>query len=64
MMNLRWLLLALLLGAARERIDISWQRADESGRSRTPSLALREVARNGAFFSEDISSRIVIGEAN
>ncbi len=39
------LLLALLLGSAKERIDLSWQRADESGRARTPSLALREVAR-------------------
>jgi ATP-dependent helicase/nuclease subunit B len=39
------LLLALILGAARERVDISWQRADESGKAKTPSLALREVAR-------------------
>jgi ATP-dependent helicase/nuclease subunit B len=39
------LILALLLGAAEERIDLSWQRADESGRARTPSLALRELAR-------------------
>ena len=39
------LLLAVLLGSARERVEISWQRADESGRAKTPSLALREVAR-------------------
>jgi ATP-dependent helicase/nuclease subunit B len=39
------LLLALILGAARERVDVSWQRADESGKAKTPSLALREVAR-------------------
>lgn len=39
------LLLVLLIGAAAERVDISWQRADESGRPRTPSLALRELAR-------------------
>lgn len=39
------LLLSLALGAATERIEISWQRADETGRSRTPSLALRETAR-------------------
>lgn len=39
------LLLALSLGAATERVAVSWQRADESGRAKTPSLALREVAR-------------------
>jgi ATP-dependent helicase/nuclease subunit B len=39
------LLLAMILGAARSRIDVSWQRADDSGRAATPSLALREVAR-------------------
>ncbi|MCP3980871.1 MAG: hypothetical protein GY716_16335 [bacterium] len=39
------LLLALMLGAAAERIDVSWQRADESGKSQTPSLDLRELAR-------------------
>ena len=46
------LLLAHLLGAARGEVTISWQRADESGRARVPSLALREVAR------------IVLGEAD
>ena len=39
------LLLALLLGSARERTEVSWQRADESGRAKSVSLALREVAR-------------------
>jgi len=39
------LLLGLLLGAAGERIEISWQRADEAGKAKTPSLALREVSR-------------------
>jgi RecB family exonuclease len=39
------LLFSLLLGSARERLDLSWQRADTGGRTRSPSLALREVAR-------------------
>jgi RecB family exonuclease len=39
------LLLGLVLGAARERLEISRQRADETGRARSPSTALREVAR-------------------
>lgn len=39
------LLLAHLLGAARRHLTISWQHADEGGRARIPSLALREVAR-------------------
>ncbi len=39
------LLLAHLLGAARRGLTISWQRADETGRARVESLALREVAR-------------------
>jgi len=39
------LLLSLVVGAARERTDVSWQRADETGRVRVPSLALRELAR-------------------
>jgi ATP-dependent helicase/nuclease subunit B len=39
------LLLAHLLGAARRRIVVTWQRADDDGRARAPSLALREVAR-------------------
>ncbi len=38
-------LLAMLLGSARERIEVSWQRADESGRAKIASLALREIAR-------------------
>jgi len=39
------LLLALLLGSASERLEISWQRADEAGKAKSPSLALREIAR-------------------
>jgi ATP-dependent helicase/nuclease subunit B len=39
------LLLAHLLGSARRHLTVSWQRADESGRAKVPSLALREVAR-------------------
>jgi ATP-dependent helicase/nuclease subunit B len=39
------LLLALVLGSARERTEVSWQRAHESGRAKSPSLALREIAR-------------------
>ena len=39
------LLLLLLLGASRESVELSWQRAAEVGRVRSPSLALREVAR-------------------
>ncbi len=38
-------LLGLMLGAAGERLDVSWQRADDSGRAAVPSLALREVFR-------------------
>jgi ATP-dependent helicase/nuclease subunit B len=39
------LLLSLVVGAAREEVRVSWQRADESGRAMSPSLALRELAR-------------------
>lgn len=39
------LLLALMLGAAGNQIHLSWQRADDTGRSVSPSPALREVAR-------------------
>jgi ATP-dependent helicase/nuclease subunit B len=39
------LLLALALGSARERLVISYQRADEGGRTLARSSALREVAR-------------------
>jgi ATP-dependent helicase/nuclease subunit B len=39
------LLLSLVVGSATERVDLSWQRADESGRAKTPTLALREIAR-------------------
>jgi ATP-dependent helicase/nuclease subunit B len=39
------LLLAHLLGAARRHLCVGWQRADESGRARVASLALREVGR-------------------
>lgn len=39
------LLLALLLGSSRDKLCVSWQRADEAGRAKPLSLALREVAR-------------------
>jgi RecB family exonuclease len=39
------LLLAHMLGSARRRVVVSWQRADEAGRARVASLALREAAR-------------------
>jgi ATP-dependent helicase/nuclease subunit B len=39
------LLLGLMLGASRDAIEVSWQRANDSGRSSSISLALREVAR-------------------
>jgi ATP-dependent helicase/nuclease subunit B len=39
------LLLAMLLRAARDRIAVSWRRADETGRPVVPSLALRELAQ-------------------
>jgi ATP-dependent helicase/nuclease subunit B len=39
------LILALIVGGSRSRLDVSWQRADEAGRARSTSLALRELAR-------------------
>lgn len=39
------LLLAHMLGSADHHLNLSWQRADESGKARVPSLALREVGR-------------------
>lgn len=39
------LLLGLQLGAAAGGVELSWQRSDESGRPRSPSMALREIAR-------------------
>lgn len=39
------LLLTMLVGSARERVQVSWQRADESGRAKIASLALREIGR-------------------
>ena len=39
------LLLSLLLGAAGKALRVSWQRADERGREKAPSLTLREVSR-------------------
>jgi hypothetical protein len=39
------LLLAMLLGSARERIHVSWRRADDEARPLVPSLALREIAQ-------------------
>jgi ATP-dependent helicase/nuclease subunit B len=41
------LLLAHMIGGARDHLVVSWQRADEAGRVRVPSLALREIARIG-----------------
>ncbi len=38
-------LLLLLLGGSRTSVEVSWQRAAEVGRVRSPSLALREIAR-------------------
>jgi ATP-dependent helicase/nuclease subunit B len=38
-------LLAMLLGSASDSVEVFWQRADESGRTRSPSLLLREVGR-------------------
>jgi len=39
------LLLAMLLGSTRDRLRVSWRRADDSARPVVPSLALREVCR-------------------
>jgi RecB family exonuclease len=39
------LLLAMLLGQAREQLRVSWRRADDAARPLVPSLALREIAR-------------------
>jgi ATP-dependent helicase/nuclease subunit B len=39
------LILGMVLRAARDRLAISWRRADESGRPVVPSLALRDIAR-------------------
>jgi len=39
------LVLALIVGGSRSRLDVSWQRADDSGRARSTSLAMRELAR-------------------
>jgi RecB family exonuclease len=39
------LLLAMMLGAARERIHVSWLRADDAARPLVPSTALATIAR-------------------
>jgi RecB family exonuclease len=39
------LLLAVILGQARDRLRVSWRRADENARPLVPSLALGDVAR-------------------
>jgi ATP-dependent helicase/nuclease subunit B len=39
------LLFGLLAGSAGKCLSISWQRADDAGRTRMPSLALRELGR-------------------
>ena len=36
-------LLATILGAAADRLVVSWQRADATGRTMTPSTFLREI---------------------
>jgi hypothetical protein len=46
------LLLAMLLRGTRDRINVSWRRADESARPFVPSLALRELARFAGIGSE------------
>ena len=38
-------ILALALAAASDRVVVTWQRADDDGKARAPSLYLREVAR-------------------
>lgn len=43
-------LLVSMLGAAKSGLRLSWQRADDRGATKAPSLALREVAR--AVFGE------------
>ncbi|PYT11745.1 MAG: hypothetical protein DMF51_14745 [Acidobacteria bacterium] len=53
------LLLAHILGSARRRLTVSWQRADESGKARVPSLALREIAR--LVYGEPDTGRLVDG---
>ncbi len=39
------ILLALLVSGTGRRLSIGWQRADADGKARSPSLALREIAR-------------------
>jgi ATP-dependent helicase/nuclease subunit B len=55
------LLLAHLLGAPRRQLTVSWQRADDGGKARVASLALREVARvaAGAAEIEAVEARAV-----
>lgn len=38
-------ILALALAAASDRVTVTWQRADDDGKARAPSLYLREIAR-------------------
>jgi hypothetical protein len=51
------LLLAHLIGCARRRLTVSWQRADDSAKARVASLALREVAR--AVHGAPLLTRVV-----
>jgi RecB family exonuclease len=52
------LLLSMLLGAAAERVRVSWRRADDAARPLVPSLALREIARfAGIGTDSDAASR-------
>jgi hypothetical protein len=43
------LILSMVLGCARERLAVSWRRADEAGRPVVPSLSLRDIARATAM---------------
>ena len=38
-------LLSMAIGSVRDRLAVSWRRADETGRPVVPSLALRDIAR-------------------
>ncbi len=40
------LLLAMILGATRDRLHVSWRRSDESARPLVASLALQDIARH------------------
>lgn len=54
------LLLSMLLGSARLRIGVSWQRSDEAARPLVASLALRDVVR---FAESEAAPEAVLNEA-